>query len=834
MAIPAVLGGLLKVGAGTARAGIRGAAKAGARSMIRGVANKGANSKIKDSKIKVGSALVRRDGGGGGRGAIVPMSKSISGSSSSIVSAPKSEKSIAVSKSKSILDVLNQIKSTLDQILEVEKQEKSKLEDTILDFVRNDEREKRDAEQARQERSKKKSKLKPGRESPLIKKAKKAVGGIWEFISNLVKDFLLFKILEWFGDPKNKKNVERIVNFFKWMGGILQKLYKFVIKPLGTLLLAGLIKTIEIAGKVFTGLIRFFSFDWLPDAQKFLTDLANLPMTILGMIPDMIGKLLNFLTFGLFDNMGNFVGNLLSNLNPFNLFGGNNEEDQSEEVKPEQKKPEQSGNIFTNMFDGLFGNKFKDKQKNNKDIPKLEEGGIVGQDTTNSTVSIEPLQNLIKATKLSAIVDDAVKPFLKLILAPFKIIGTAIVGLILRTVSKIPFVGNLLEPIVRMAATTFGVPPQVLGQLSSATKDDLVKPIDKEDLLKDLFNGVRDLNTSIKDSMKDGSNPFAGFMSSMGGVASAVGGFLSNIFTPPAAAATLPPPSVMPSTPGTGPSAPGAEPSTPGPSTSSGGAYGSGLRTGPSERIGGSSSFHIDTKFKSGMTMEQKIQMMDQLSMGYQQQGRIIEFSNRDVQNETYTHDMPYEKKVNILNRAFAAHNLPRGRAIDQGGFNSIDYYIPLIKDSKDTGGRGRFKKSAEQAEILVPTIDGGTLEYHKGGNYGSFVVGVDKNGEVLYKTGHGDTSTSANRGTVQFGQGTPLPSAQIVKQPTNSTGSQMQSVQQESLNLQSSNLFGGNTSTQVLSNTSTQNISESSPGGASLGNTLPSDGLWATFKTNL
>ena len=820
MAIPAVLGGLLKAGAGAARVGAKGMIT----SAVSNAGRKGAKN-----KIKAGSALVRRDGGGSGKGgAIVPIGKKIPTMSSSIVPAPKSEKSITVSKSKSILDVLNQIKSTLDQILEVEKQEKSKLEDTILDFVRNDERERRDAEQARQEKSKKKPKK--TKESPVVKKAKKAVKGIWGFISDIVKDFIMFKILDWFGDPKNKEKIERIVDFFKWMGGILQKLYKFVIKPLGSLLLGGLIKTIEIAGKVFTGLIGFFSFDWLPDAQKFLTDLANLPMTILGMIPDMIGKLLNFLTFGLFDNMGNFVSNLLSNLNPFNLFGGNKEEDQSEEVKPEPepKKPEQSGNIFTNMFDGLFGNKSKDKEENNKDVPKLEEGGIVGQDTTNSSVSVEPLQNLIKTTKLSAIVDDAVKPFLKLILAPFKIIGTAIVGLILRTVSKIPFVGNLLEPIVRMAATTFGVPSQVLGQLSSATKDDLVKPIDKEDLLKDLFSGVRDLNTSIKDSMKDGSNPFAGFMSSMGGVASAVGGFFSNIFTPPAAAATLPPPSVMPSTPGAGPS-------TPGSSTSSGGAYGSGLRTGPSARIGGSSAFHIDTKFKSGMTMEQKIQMMDQLSMGYQQQGRIIEFSNTAVQDETYTHDMPYEEKVNILNRAFAAHNLPRGRAIDQGGFNSIDYYIPLIKDSKDTRGRGRFRKSAEQAEILVPTIDGGTLEYYNdaGGSYGSFVVGVDKNGEVLYKTGHGDTSTSANRGVVQFGQGTPLPSAQIVQQPTNSTGSQMQSVQQESLNLQSSNSSASNSGAAVLNN-STQNVSDSSPGGASLGDTLPIDGLWATFKTNL
>jgi hypothetical protein len=193
-------------------------------------------------------------------------------------------------------------------------------------------------------------------------------------------------------------------------------------------------------------------------------------------------------------------------------------------------------------------------------------------------------------------------------------------------------------------------------------------------------------------------------------------------------------------------------------STSSGDAYASGLKTGPSERIGGSSGYHVDTKFKAGMSMEQKIQMMDQLSQGYAQQGRVIEFSNTAVQNKVYNHTMTYEEKASLLKKAFGAHNLPRGRAIDQGGFNSIDYYIPLAKDSKDTGGKGRFRKSAEQAEVLVPTIDGGTLEYHKGGSYGSFVVGVDKDGNVLYKTGHGDTRTSSDRGTVKFGKPKPKP----------------------------------------------------------------------------
>ncbi len=825
MAIPAVLGGLLKAGAGAARVGAKGMIT----SAVSNVGKKGAKN-----KIKAGSALVRRDGGGSGKGgAIVPIGRKIPTMSSSIVSAPKSEKSITVSKSKSILDVLNQIKSTLDQILEVEKQEKSKLEDTILDFVRNDERERRDAEQAKQEKSKKKPKK--TKESPVVKKAKKAVQGIWGFISDIVKDFLMFKILEWFGDPKNKEKIGRIVDFFKWMGGILQKLYKFVIKPLGSLLLGGLIKTIEIAGKVFTGLIGFFSFDWLPDAQKFLTDLANLPMTILGMIPDMIGKLLNFLTFGLFDNMGNFVSNLLSNLNPFNLFGGSKEEDQSEEVKPEPepKKPEQSGNIFTNMFDGLFGNKSKDKEENNKDVPKLEKGGIVEKDTTNSTVSVEPLQNLIKATKLSAIVDDAVKPFLKLILAPFKIIGTAIVGLILRTVSKIPFVGNLLEPIVRMAATTFGVPPQVLGQLSSATKDDLVKPIDKEDLLKDLFNGVRDLNTSIKDSMKDGGNPFAGFMSSMGGVASAVGGFLGNIFTSPAAAATTPTPTVVPPTPPMqsfdSHADAGAAGVTQYSNTETGKSYqknedgsgwsemtaptsGNGLSTF-GETDGGSGRLVNAAGYVHGHFQTNTGTRQDVINDTSQMVRAMLNTGLTDISiadGTTFMPSMSDSEIKGLVERGLGLHgHSGDGRSVDIFVPKGTPVPFPLTDVRTAGGGEGRSGVVPGSGHTWVGHLTPDSQSGSRSNVSANITQEPDTSGAIM------------------------LAPAEISKTPpTNSTGSQMQSVQQESFNLQSLS-ESINSSTAVLNN-STQNVSDSSPGGASLGNTLPIDGLWATFKTNL
>ena len=187
-----------------------------------------------------------------------------------------------------------------------------------------------------------------------------------------------------------------------------------------------------------------------------------------------------------------------------------------------------------------------------------------------------------------------------------------------------------------------------------------------------------------------------------------------------------------------------------------GDAYGTGLKTGPSQYIGGSSDYHIDTKLGSDLSMEEKIKMMDQLAKQYESQGRIIEFSNDAVANEVYTSDMSMKEKRDLLQRAFAAHNLPRGRAIDQGGFNSLDYYIPLKKDSEETGGRGRFRSSAEGAEIFVPVPEGGSLEYHSGGNYGNFVVILDKDGNVVGKTGHGDTRFGKNSGTVQFSEQKP------------------------------------------------------------------------------
>ena len=172
-------------------------------------------------------------------------------------------------------------------------------------------------------------------------------------------------------------------------------------------------------------------------------------------------------------------------------------------------------------------------------------------------------------------------------------------------------------------------------------------------------------------------------------------------------------------------------------------AYSTGLKTGSSQFIGGSSDYHIDTKFPASLPVEKAVAMVDQMSRAYAKQGREIEFSNAAVSGLVYDHNAPYSDKLALLKRVFGAH-APRG------GWRSMDYYIPLKSDAK-----GRFGKSAEAAEIVTPTVAGGKIEYHEGGRYGAFVVVVDENGIVVSKTGHGDIRGSRAGTVIDIPRGT-------------------------------------------------------------------------------
>ena len=159
------------------------------------------------------------------------------------------------------------------------------------------------------------------------------------------------------------------------------------------------------------------------------------------------------------------------------------------------------------------------------------------------------------------------------------------------------------------------------------------------------------------------------------------------------------------------------------------GVYGTGLVTGPEGRIGAGTEYHLDTKFSKDTSLEDRIKLLDQLAKGYRAKGREIEFSNDAVAGTVYNPDASMEEKTALLKRVHAAHSHS-----SHADYDSIDYYIPEISDEK-----GRRGKSAEGAEILMPTMKGARLNYGQSSGYGAFVDMVDKDGKIIMMTGHGD-----------------------------------------------------------------------------------------------
>lgn len=152
--------------------------------------------------------------------------------------------------------------------------------------------------------------------------------------------------------------------------------------------------------------------------------------------------------------------------------------------------------------------------------------------------------------------------------------------------------------------------------------------------------------------------------------------------------------------------------------------------TGPSARIGGSSDYHIDTKLSQSLPLAQRVQAFDALSRRYAQEGRTIEFSNQGVAGMQWDPNSSMEDKMKLYQQATAAH-APRQ------GFDSLDYYAPLA-------GKDRFDVSAEGAPIYAPMMPGQTVYQGQGGGYGRFTDISSKDGQVLFRSGHGDIGAAA------------------------------------------------------------------------------------------
>ena len=148
--------------------------------------------------------------------------------------------------------------------------------------------------------------------------------------------------------------------------------------------------------------------------------------------------------------------------------------------------------------------------------------------------------------------------------------------------------------------------------------------------------------------------------------------------------------------------------------------------TGPSERIGGSSPYHIDLKILSSLPYEEKIRALDSLAAQYKSIGREIEFSNEAVSGRRWNPNATPEEKKALFEAASTAHR-PRP------GWDPLDFYVPFA-------GKSRFDQGAvEGASIFIPGVPGGKITRGSGGGYGYFSEALDPSGRVVFRVGHGD-----------------------------------------------------------------------------------------------
>ena len=181
-------------------------------------------------------------------------------------------------------------------------------------------------------------------------------------------------------------------------------------------------------------------------------------------------------------------------------------------------------------------------------------------------------------------------------------------------------------------------------------------------------------------------------------------------------------------------------------------------RTGPAGSIGAGTEYHIDTKFSDTLSWEGIRDRFDTLAGKYKEDGRDIEFSNQGVGGSIYSLDSTPEERLKLLQRAASSH-------ASRKGWHSFDYYAPL-------SGKGRWDSSAEDAPIYIVGQSGRKSEGGQGGGYGNYGYVLDENGNVVSKSGHGNTSGSVFGGGT-FG-GTPLPATG----DTDGTGSTPQRVE--------------------------------------------------------
>ena len=328
MALPALaplLGGIAKgataaggraMASGAVRSAAGGKIKSGITKSVKGGGKKGGDSKISGRNTINPESIIPSPGG-----ALVPMSSPRGGSLSTTVT-PKSRQSSSIistptSKNDSAIEILQQVKSTTDQILEVEvrdlgskKEEVKNTKEQIRDEQKLLEKEKKQEEQDKQEQSKAKKRKKS---NPIVSAAKKAVGGLWSFLSGLLGDFIKYKILDWISDPKNKEKILGIVKFFQILPGLWTSFKERYIDPWWNFLSKFIGGNFKIFKSFLTVFTDIFTLKFFTDPKEFLNNLLNIPKTLLEVVPGIIGSLLDAVTGGTIKTIGELVDKIFKN-----------------------------------------------------------------------------------------------------------------------------------------------------------------------------------------------------------------------------------------------------------------------------------------------------------------------------------------------------------------------------------------------------------------------------------------------------------------------------------------------------------------------------------------
>jgi len=306
---------------GGLRQGIRSGVRQGARNTMRGggVGGRGGNNRggglVKQTND---SAITRSENGG-----LAVQGRTIKeGGALTPSVGPTSQKSSAIVKTgptkDNVLGLLEQIKQTADNILEVEVKELDNDNKEYKDTKKEQEKErkllegeKRDEEENKQEEKK----AKKGRKktNPVVSAAKKGLGNIFDFLMGIFKDFILYKVLDWVADPKNREKVHQLVKFVGAIPGALKFMWKNFVEPWW-----------EFSKKLFGGGFKIFmslfnvvkdviQLKWLTNPGEFFNTLMEVPKTLIEVVPGIIGSLLDAITGGAITKIGDLVSGLFNN-----------------------------------------------------------------------------------------------------------------------------------------------------------------------------------------------------------------------------------------------------------------------------------------------------------------------------------------------------------------------------------------------------------------------------------------------------------------------------------------------------------------------------------------